>query len=130
MEQNIPKTCKSQKNIHRPCWWNKNTEKKKHYLNQCQKTYRGRSTPTNLTNLIEAENQYAKAKDEAVDEWSKHICQKLNESRSLKVKWSKFRKLTKQNNDNLVLPFTQDNGQILFDDEDKGRELEKHFSSK
>ncbi|VDI43508.1 Hypothetical predicted protein [Mytilus galloprovincialis] len=76
---------------------------------------------------MEAESSFTDAKDEAVDEWSALLCTQLNGSKNLKEKWSNFKKLTKKNENNLVLPFLDSNGNILFEEEDKEKILEDTF---
>ncbi|VDI25108.1 Hypothetical predicted protein [Mytilus galloprovincialis] len=127
MENIIPKTTRNIRKHHKPCWWNKTVEEKKHLLNKCQREFKLKNTPTNLTKLMEAESSFTDAKDEAVDEWSALLCTQLNGSKNLKEKWSNFKKLTKKNENNLVLPFLDSNGNILFEEEDKEKILEDTF---
>ncbi|CAG2210033.1 unnamed protein product [Mytilus edulis] len=127
MENIIPKTTRNIRKHHKPCWWNKTAEEKKHLLNKCQREFKLKNTPTNLTKLMEAESSFTDAKDEAVDEWSALLCTQLNGSKNLKEKWSNFKKLTKKNENNLVLPFLDSNGNILFEEEDKEKILEDTF---
>ncbi|VDI64334.1 Hypothetical predicted protein [Mytilus galloprovincialis] len=127
MENIIPKTTRNIRKHHKPCWWNKTVEEKKHLLNKCQREFKLKNTPTNLTKLMEAESSFTDAKDEAVDEWSALLCTQLNGSKNLKEKWSNFKKLTKKNENNFVLPFLDSNGNILFEEEDKEKILEDTF---
>ncbi|VDI38794.1 Hypothetical predicted protein [Mytilus galloprovincialis] len=127
MENIIPKTTRNIRKHHKPCWWNKTAEEKKHLLNKCQREFKLKNTPTNLIKLMEAESSFADAKDEAVDEWSALLCTQLNGSKNLKEKWSNFKKLTKKNEHNLVLPFLDSNGNILFEEEDKEKILKDTF---
>lgn len=127
MVNTVPNTVKSARKYQKPCWWNKNVKEKKHSLNRCQRAYKMKSTPTNLSDLIITETEFVTAKEEALEEWSKQLCDNLNESKNLKDKWTNFRKLTKQNEDNKVLPFIQQNGHIVFNEEEKEKELEETF---
>ena len=43
-----------------------------------------KSTPTNLSDLTIAETEFVTAKEEALEEWSKKLCDNLNESKNLR----------------------------------------------
>ena len=86
-----------------------------------------RSTPTNQLQLLQAETEFVNAKEEALEQWSESLCTKINEAKNLKEKWTQFRKFTKRNDDNKILPFIQPDGNILFEEPEKGDELEQTF---
>ena len=127
MDKSVPKTTRSTKKIIKPCWWNQNVEEKRHNLNKSQRAFKLRNTPANLSTLNIAEEEYVKAKDLALENWSENICTSINHSRNIKDKWSEFRKFTKKKTDNTILPFIQQNNDVIFDESDKAKELEHTF---
>jgi hypothetical protein len=51
-------------------------------------------SPTNLSSLIKAEEEYIEAKEAALEKWSENICANINNARNIKDKWMEFRKFT------------------------------------
>ncbi len=127
MDMTIPKTSKREKGPKKPCWWNRKVQEKKHALNQAQRKYKLRSTPTNLELLKEAEEEFDKSKDEAIEEWSINICENINKAKNIKDKWSEFKKFTKSKQKNIVLPFVKPDQSVVFEESQKAKELEETF---
>lgn len=127
MEITVPKISKSSKKFNRPCWWNPEVGEKKHNLNKSQRTFKLRSSPTNLSSLIKAEEEYIKAKEDALEKWSENICANINNARNIKDKWMEFRKFTNRKSNNTILPFIQPDNTVIFEENSKAIELEKTF---
>jgi len=96
-------------------------------LNRAQRTYKLKSTPSNLTLLMKAEEEYIDMKEAAIEEWSQNICSSINNARNIKDKWSEFRKFTKRKENNVILPFIQQNNDVIFEENEKAVELEQTF---
>jgi hypothetical protein len=79
--------------------------KKKHDLNKSQRTFKLKSSPTNLSSLIKAEEEYIEAKEAALEKWSENICANINNARNIKDKWMEFRKFFTRKSNNTILPF-------------------------
>ena len=81
METAVPKTTKKIRENYKPCWWNKDVEEKRHDLNKCQRLFKFKNAPTNLSKLMKAEEDFIEAKDNAIDEWSNSICNNINDAK-------------------------------------------------
>ena len=127
MEIAVPKISKSSKKFNRPCWWNPEVGKKKHDLNKSQRTFKLKSSPTNLSSLIKAEEEYIEAKEAALEKWSENICANINNARNIKDKWMEFRKFTNKKSNNTILPFIQPDYTVIFEENSKAIELEETF---
>jgi hypothetical protein len=46
-----------------------------------------KSSPTNLSSLIKAEEEYIETKGVALEKWSENICANINNARNIKDKW-------------------------------------------
>jgi hypothetical protein len=62
-------------------------------------------SPTNLSSLIKAEEEYIEAKEAALEKWSENICANINNARNIKDKWMEFRKFTNKKSNNTILRF-------------------------
>ena len=107
MEIAVPKNSKSSHKFNRLCWWNPEVGKKKHDLNKSQRIFKLKSSLTNLSSLIKAEEEYIEAKEAALEKWSENICANINNTRNIKDKWMEFRKFTNSKSNNTILPFIQ-----------------------
>ncbi|CAG2198582.1 unnamed protein product [Mytilus edulis] len=66
-------------------------------------------------------------KKDAQNKWSEDLCEKIGEAKSLREKWSNFKKLTKKKSENLVHPLQGNNGNILFTESEKSNILKNTF---
>lgn len=71
--------------------------------------------------------EYIDMKEAAIEEWSQNICSSINNARNIKDKWSEFKKFTKRNENNVILPFIQQNNDVIFEENEKAVELEQTF---
>ncbi|CAG2222079.1 unnamed protein product [Mytilus edulis] len=90
-----------------PPWWNDDIREMKGKLNKAQKKFKLRSTPENFENVAKAENDFEMTKKDAQNKWSEDLCEKIGEAKSLREKWSNFKKLTKKKSENLVHPLQE-----------------------
>ncbi|VDI50931.1 Hypothetical predicted protein [Mytilus galloprovincialis] len=128
MEESIPKIEKKKFFAHRhPVWWDDAVKDSKKSLNQAQRKFKVKSTPNNFENLKQAEINFNKVKDLAQEEWGNNLAEKLSKASNVKDKWSVFRKMTKKQNNNMVLPFVDGNGNVTFKEEEKCQQLETTF---
>jgi hypothetical protein len=74
MEIAVPKISKSSKKFKRPCWWNPEVGEKKHALNKSQRTFKLKSSPTNLSSLIKTEEEYIEARSCTREMVRKYLC--------------------------------------------------------
>ncbi|XP_063409131.1 uncharacterized protein LOC134692603 [Mytilus trossulus] len=110
-----------------PVWWDDAVKDSKKSLNQAQRKFKVKSTPNNFENLKQAEINFNKVKDLAQEEWGNNLAEKLSKASNVKDKWSVFRKMTKKQNNNMVLPFVDGNGNVTFKEEEKCQQLETTF---
>ncbi|VDI80206.1 Hypothetical predicted protein [Mytilus galloprovincialis] len=108
-------------------WWNDDIREMKGKLNKAQKKFKLRSTPENFENVAKAENDFEMTKKDAQNKWSEDLCEKIGEAKSLREKWSNFKKLTKKKSENLVHPLQGNNGNILFTESEKSNILKNTF---
>ena len=127
MEIAVPKNSKSSHKFNRLCWWNPEVGKKKHDLNKSQRIFKLKSSLTNLSSLIKAEEEYIVAKEAALEKWSENICANINNARNIKDKWMEFRKFTNRKSNNTILPFIQPVNTVIFGENSKAIELEETF---
>ncbi|VDI76309.1 Hypothetical predicted protein [Mytilus galloprovincialis] len=113
--------------IQHPPWWNDDIREMKGKLNKAQKKFKLRSTPENFENVAKAENDFEMTKKDAQNKWSEDLCEKIGEAKSLREKWSNFKKLTKKKSENLVHPLQGNNGNILFTESEKSNILKNTF---
>ncbi|CAG2203499.1 unnamed protein product [Mytilus edulis] len=109
--------------IQHPPWWNDDIREMKGKLNKAQKKFKLRSTPENFENVAKAENDFEMTKKDAQNKWSEDLCEKIGEAKSLREKWSNFKKLTKKKSENLVHPLQENDGNILFTESEKSNIL-------
>ncbi|CAG2208490.1 unnamed protein product [Mytilus edulis] len=74
-----------------------------------------------------AEKNLEVIKDKAQNEWSTTLCDVIGSGKTPKERWGAFKKLTKKTSDNKVLPFIKYDGNVIFDEKEKSKELEKVF---
>jgi hypothetical protein len=128
-EKTIPKTkSKNKSHVSRPLWWNEECREMKNKLNGAQRAIRKRNTPDNLKLLTELENKIDEIRTTAQENWSENLCREINEAKSIKERWTNYRKATARERHQLILPLIDRNGNILFEEkEKKPRTTEKIF---
>jgi Holliday junction resolvase RusA-like endonuclease len=123
MSRCIPKVKRISKTPHQyPPWWNEKVKE----VNS-QRKFRNKSTPENYKELVSLEEQSEEVKIEAQIEWSENLCEKIGEAKSIKDKWSAFKKVTKRKTENLILPLEDGTNKIRFEETDKSIILENTF---
>ncbi|XP_071124249.1 uncharacterized protein [Mytilus edulis] len=129
MEQVIPKYKYHQNRpkVKHPVWWNEDVKLTKKELNKTQRHFKERSIPQNFNKIIDAEKNLEVIKDKAQNEWSTTLCDVIGSGKTPKERWGAFKKLTKKTSDNKVLPFIKCDGNVIFDEKEKSKELEKVF---
>ncbi|CAG2191949.1 unnamed protein product [Mytilus edulis] len=129
MEQVIPKYKYHQNRpkVKHPVWWNEDVKLAKKELNKTQRHFKERSIPQNFNKIIDAEKNLEVIKDKAQNEWSTTLCDVIGSGKTPKERWGAFKKLTKKTSDNKVLPFIKYDGNVIFDEKEKSKELEKVF---
>ncbi|CAG2243558.1 unnamed protein product [Mytilus edulis] len=128
MEDTIPKIAKRKLISHRhPVWWNEEVKDFKRKLNQAQRRFKSRSTPENFQILKNAESEFQEITEKAQEEWGEHLGEKLTNARTAKDRWNAFKKMTKKTTNNIVLPFIDCDGKVLFNEQLKCEELEKTY---
>jgi len=76
---------------------------------------------------VSLEEKFEEVKIEAQNEWSENLCEKIGEAKSIKDKWSAFKKVTKRKTENLILPLKDGTNKIRFEETDKSIILENTF---
>ena len=128
MNRCIPKVKRISKTPHQyPPWWNEKVKEVNKSLKRCQRKFRNKSTPENYKELVSLEEQSEEVKIEAQIEWSENLCEKIGEAKSIKDKWSAFKKVTKRKTENLILPLEDGTNKIRFEETDKSIILENTF---
>ena len=126
MNKCIPKVKRINNTPHQyPLWWNEKVKEVKKSLNRGQRKFRNKSTPENYKELVSLEEQFEEVKIEAQHEWSENLCEK--KAKSIKDKWSAFKKVTKKKTENLILPLEDGTNKIRFEETDKSIILENTF---
>jgi len=124
----IPRVKRGKRSFHHhPPWWDEKVKEVKHNLNKSQRNFKLRSTPNNYQELVSVEEQFEIVKTEAQIEWSENLCDKIGEAKSLKEKWSAFKKLSKKKTENIIVPLEDITKGILFEESEKSKKLESTF---
>ena len=77
-EDTIPlKTTKDRDRKQQPCWWDGQVNTAKKSLNHFQRKFRKRNTIQNKASLIQAEDNFCKAKEEAQERWAAGLIDKF-----------------------------------------------------
>ena len=81
---------------------------------------------TDKLQVEKADRAFSKAKEEAYEWWTGALIEKFEGSRNPKEKWSAYKKLTKKEQRNSVLPLIHDS-EPVFDTTDKCKLLQEVF---
>ena len=116
----------SNRRLH-PCWWNDNVRSAKKSLNHHQRKFRKRNTIQNKLNLITAEDNFQKAKEDAQEKWTSDLIDKFEDSSNPKEMWNVYKKMTRRPESNSVLPLIKDDSPPIFDPSEECTLLQNNF---
>lgn len=105
----------------KPPWWSEETQTARHELNMAKKTYKRRRTPINFKNLREKEESFMSRAENAKDDWTKNLCERISRAESPKEMWENFKSLTsyEQLDGGGMLPLLDENNVPVFDSSEK-----------
>ena len=92
--------------------------------------FKKRNTVQNKLNLIAAEEEFKKAKEDAQESWTGELTEKFESTRNLIEMWSVYKKMTQKAQSNSVLPLIQEDSTPVLDPMDKCTKLQKTFFDK
>ncbi len=110
-----------------PCWMNETVKKAKKHLNYSIKIFKKRNNIANFERLKEAEVVYKNDVEEAKEEWAKTLVIQLDEESDPGRMWAVYKRLVKKDTEYATLPLIDEGNNIIFNDLDKCKLLEKVF---
>ena len=78
------------KQKHGPCWWDESVKLANKNLNHWQRKFKNRNTIQNRDALLQAEVQFEKAKNDAMEIWSDRLIESFEKAYDPRERWSMY----------------------------------------